>query len=332
MIYILYYNYKHTADNHAGMTYLAKYLASKNSQIKLVKHIRQERRAGYYVGVIYSWWLILVLFFKLKKEDDIFFMEYLNDVYAHQHVIARALRVLGKKNKFVGLLHLAGNHLLEVFHNKETILKHLEPLDAAVVMGSSLKSFVEETSYKGKIIQTFHYADTNFYKPGNAISPQPLEVFFVGNIKRDFGQLKDIISQSNGVKFHICIGRSKNLFGLDHLANTTIYPFLTETELLSLMQKCHVNLSVLEDTVGSNAITGGLSAGMIQVVSDVGSIRDYCDDSNSFFCKETADFLNALTTLNSNPQLVSEMQRNARNKAEMLSLSHFELDFVTFFN
>jgi glycosyltransferase involved in cell wall biosynthesis len=84
----------------------------------------------------------------------------------------------------------------------------------------------------------------------------------------------------------------------------------------------------LEDTVGSNVITTSLACGLAQIVSDVGSIRDYCDETNTVFCKSTDEFVNALFRLNSDRNLVENMSRFALKQAESLSIKKFNEFFV----
>lgn len=51
------------------------------------------------------------------------------------------------------------------------------------------------------------------------------------------------------------------------------------------MAKADLSLNVMEDTVGSNVITTSMAMGLGLIVTDVGSIRDYCDESNAFSVK-----------------------------------------------
>ena len=70
---------------------------------------------------------------------------------------------------------------------------------------------------------------------------------------------------------------------------------------------------------------------MPQIVSDVGSIRDYCSDENAFFCKEPKDFVKAIRLLSQNKDLCLKMGNSARKRAEELSLSKSIIWFRDFF-
>jgi hypothetical protein len=96
------------------------------------------------------------------------------------------------------------------------------------------------------------------------------------------------------------------------------------------MQSCDVSLSVMEDTVGSNVITTGLATGLVQVVSDVGSIRDYCDEENSFFCNQIYDFVHSLHTLANDRQQLERMKKQAVLKAQQFSIEKFQEEFEKF--
>lgn len=69
--------------------------------------------------------------------------------------------------------------------------------------------------------------------------------------------------------------------------NVELKGFLEEDELRHQMDIADVSLNVMEDTVGSNVITTSMAMGLAMIVSDVGSIRDYCNDANALFAKTT---------------------------------------------
>ena len=105
------------------------------------------------------------------------------------------------------------------------------------------------------------------------------------------------------------------------MKNVTLYGFLDEKDLLALMQKCQVSLSILHDTVGSNVITTSMACGLVNVVSDVGSMRDYCDESCAILCDTQEDFIKALDQLSKNKNNLVEKSIEARNRALEFSLT-----------
>lgn len=89
----------------------------------------------------------------------------------------------------------------------------------------------------------------------------------------------------------------------------------------------------MKDTVGSNVITTSLAMGLAMVVSDVGSIRDYCDKTNTLFCKNNAeDFVNALNTLKKDPLLVSRMQNASIDLSQKLKIENVDRWFSSLSN
>lgn len=326
--YILYYEFQVTKGNHGGMAYLARELEKECTEVVALKHVHQEFRGGKVLGYLHAAWLTIYLLFKLKKGDTVFFLEYLTGNFAYQHLIGKWINAVHKGVRRFGLVHLDGANLLRLIGSKEEILWRLDQVDEVVVFGSSLKAFFRELGFTKPVNVTFHYADTAYYKPPAERHPIGLQVVFIGNLKRDYDQLLQIIKAcEEGVSFHICLGKKPEFAALKAMPNVHQYGYLKEEELLKLMQKADVNLSVLEDTIGSNAITASLATGLVQVVSDVGSIRDYCSEENAVFCTSTSDFTAAISRLSANPQLLRQMQVAARNRAMSFSLSNFRQAF-----
>ena len=91
-----------------------------------------------------------------------------------------------------------------------------------------------------------------------------------------------------------------------------MYNYLSEEILLEKIQSADNNLSVMTDTIGSNTIVSSMSCGLAQICSDVGSIRDYCNDSNALFCDNVEDsFVEAIKKLTSNLELLRTMKMNS---------------------
>jgi len=328
-VYILYYNFPSTSGNHAGMGYLAQKLKAQFPNVKLIKHAPQEVKGAKYWLKIESILIFCYLYIFLKPGDKVFFMEYLTYGVAFQDRIARWLKKTGKSCRLIGLIHLSGSHLIDLYGDEQIISSKLSWLDKVVVFGSSLATFVRAQGFNKELAVCHHYADTNFYRPA-AIRQEKkgLHVIVVGSLKRNFQQLNEIIAETTGdVVFHICSGGKILLKPSRQRNNVISYGFLPEDALLKLMQTCDVHLAVLEDTVGSNAITSAMAVGLAQVVSDVGSIRDYCDESNSILCTGVNDFTEALSFLSQNAALVQSMKRSARRHAEKMSLENFYKNF-----
>jgi glycosyltransferase involved in cell wall biosynthesis len=125
------------------------------------------------------------------------------------------------------------------------------------------------------------------------------------------------------IDFHICQGHADLKAQFSDLPNVSLYGYLSESELLELMQSCHVSLSVLDDTVGSNVITTSMACGLVNVASDVGSIRDYCNEKNAVLCRSTDDFVAGLSQLDTNPGALHQLQSNSLAYAGQINLQAF---------
>ena len=89
------------------------------------------------------------------------------------------------------------------------------------------------------------------------------------------------------------------------------------------MEKANVSINVMEDTIGSNVITNSMSMGLAMIVSDVGSIRDYCNESFAIFCDNNLQsFKEAVKKLNSDKERVARMQNNALIASKSLSVEN----------
>ncbi|WP_026994621.1 glycosyltransferase [Flectobacillus major] len=331
-VYIIYYDFKNTSGNHAGMAYLSRYINSKNERVRLIKNPNQEFKFGRLLARLFAFFLPFYLFIILRKTDKVFFFEYLSKGFAYQDLSLKIMRILGLSNHVSVLVHLSGDNLLELYNSETVILQKLTLADQVYTLGSSLSNFIKRIGYSNEIVTTFHYVDTDYYRSvdigKSEDSMSRLKVICMGSLKRNFKTLVDIIKHCPDVDFYVCMGKSNNSQLFADFDNVRVFGFLEEEELLRLMQSSQVGLSVLHDTIGSNVITTSLAVGLVQVVSDVGSIRDYCSENDSFFCNDVSSFVNAIRKLDGDRHLLESMQHNASNKAR-----HFSKEsFLEFFN
>jgi hypothetical protein len=98
---------------------------------------------------------------------------------------------------------------------------------------------------------------------------------------------------------------------------------MPESELKEEMNKADISLNIMLDTVGSNVITTSMAMALVNIVTNVGSIKDYCTNSNSFFCDSLEDFLNAINTLNNNRELLLSMKYNSLQHSKQFQFENF---------
>lgn len=331
-IFIIYFEWSNTKGNHAGMAYLANKLANDYECVRLIKMISGKSRYKKALNLLYIVLIAIYLKIVTQKGDKIFLMEYLARS-CFQDKLAHLLRLLSVKVKIFGLVHLAGSHLIEIYHSPDVIRLKMSFLDECIVFGTSLARFLKEEIGFIKVITTFHYVDTGYYKPIiKQDDDQSVRILCLGNIKRDFGTLREIVDYFPNLHFDICQGVMDLSSTFGTCQNVQLYGFVKEDELLNLMQKNDVCLSIMTDTIGSNVITTSLATGLILVVSDVGSIRDYCDQTCSFLCNNTEDYKRSIEYLLQNPTKVDALRQSAIAKSQLFSYNNFRLEFERIFN
>lgn len=330
-IYIIYFDWPNTSGNHAGMSYLARELSEEFSEVEIVEMFNFKYKYFRVINLLYSIYLAIKLRILLGKNDKIILFEYLAKS-CFQDVIAKMLSILRNRSTVFGLVHLSGNHLMEIYGSKGTIIRKLRPLNDIIVFGSSLKDFFVELGFDN-VLTVFHYVDTNYYKPSLSLKNKSskINILCLGNIKRDFSKLRNIIIKSPESQFNICQGVKDLSQYFNDLSNVKLYGFMMESELLDIMQFNDASLSIMEDTIGSNVITTSLATGLIPIVSDVGSIRDYCTEKESFLCVSENDFIEAIEQIKNNDYLLRDMSASARARSLSFSLSNFYELFKTIF-
>lgn len=332
MIYLVHVEWQSTKGNHAGMTYLANYLEKENNDVKAFKVPVWPFKGAKYVIYIIHFIFIARLLLSLKANDSLFLMEYLEPRYSRQHLYAKFIRLFHRKVRIVGLIHLSGTHLLELYQSEKTIKQQLKLIDNAIVFGTSLSEFLQKLGLKKSTIEVVHhYVDDNFYSAGREVKSGNLRVLFSGSLKRDFNLLLRVVKSLPHITFDITMGRNNLRSSFEGYSNVNLYPYLKEEELRDLMKEADISLSIMIDTVGSNVIVTSMASSMAMIVSDVGSIRDYVDDTNSILCNKEEDYIEALESCNSNRKQLETMKENSRRKAENMNLKNFNFWFNQYF-
>ena len=265
------------------------------------------------------------MFSNLKAGDEVFLLEYLLP-WASQYELACYIRENYPKVMIYALSHLTGKYFDEMTAKEpDLIQKWAKPVDKLLTLGSSLSSYFEKAGVsKEKISTGFHYVDSDYYQKQQPMkSNSPLKVIMMGALQRDYGMLAEVVKQCPDVHWIICRGRKNvdNLF--PKTPNVELKGFLEEDELRHQMDIADVSLNVMEDTVGSNVITTSMAMGLAMVVSDVGSIRDYCNDENALFCQNNVEqFVRSIKKLQNNLQLVLRMKKASLENSKRLQIDN----------
>ncbi len=330
MTYFIVQDWQNTHGNHAGMCYLCKEiekLDSSNVKVIVVPNIRIGKRNTKLIQNFLYILFSIFLSYRIENGSKVFLMEYLLPTH-NQFFIAKALRKI-KKIKIFGLAHLVPADLEFFFKgNFDKMLSWTKPLDGVLTLGTSLTTFLINKGVPAEKVHTlFHYVDLSYYRKKNinpTIHTKLLKVIIMGSMKRDVNKIINIINRVPNVYFIYCAGKrqiNKNQFL--HPLNVTVYGFLPEDELQALMNESDISLNVMIDTIGSNVITTSLAMNLAMVVSDVGSIRDYCNDKNALFCQSEDEFVESLSYLAQNIDKVHSMKMASGDISKKLSIPKF---------
>lgn len=317
-IYTIVYKWDSTGNNHAGMHYFATKLSSKYTELVLFNEpsFSPDHDTSMVKFKKFIWFLkttLKFIFFSSSKTDSIFFVEYLGNGW--QKNICRFVRLFNKKIKIFGLVHLPIYFLNDAGYSNNDLRRDCNLVDELFVLGTSLKKDLESIGVTSKIHFLHHYVDRSFYFPSIRNS-NVITVIAYGNMMRDFDLLYEIVSSisTHNCKIIVCLGKLSDNWGFCDLINVEVFNYISENLLLEKIQSSDINLSVMTDTIGSNTIVSSMACGLAQICSDVGSIRDYCDDSNAIFCDNTiACFVVAIDKMKSDVALLNKMKMNSIN-------------------
>lgn len=348
MKYLIVQDWNNTHGNHAGMVHMCKLLKEKypdGYQVFVKPEPKEFPYKRNLLGQLKRVWnhfvskpiyynktyprelqkLCQPMFYQLQDGDEVFLLEYLSPG-TPQIQLAKYIR-----ENYPNVRIFALSHLTKLFFEKYIIPKdrHIiekwaEPVDKMLTLGSSLsKYFVVHGVPSDKISTGFHYVDTDYYHKKETLTVHnPIRVIAMGNLQRDYSLLSEVVKGTPNVHYTICHGRTPVDGLFDRCNNVDLKGYLSEDDLRRQMDIADVSINIMEDTVGSNVITTSLAMGLAMVVSDVGSIRDYCSEDNAVFADNTTgSFISAIKQLEQNPQIILEMRKASIEHSKDLNIS-----------
>ena len=356
MKYLIVQDWRSTHGNHAGMKHMCDLLVGKypdeyelfvkdypkiwnppkNIMEKIRWHIWDKKIQKKYLTITYPQEYLKLcqpIFSKLKDSDQIFLLEYLLP-WASQYELACFIRKNFPKTKIYALSHLTCKYFDEMtIKDPFLIQRWAKPVDKLLTLGSSLSAYLEKAGIpKEKISTGLHYVDSNYYHKQTAIEVHsPLRVIMMGALQRNYHMLAEIVKRCPDVHWIICKGR-KNLDNLfPKSSNVELKGYLEEDELRHQMDIADVSLNIMEDTVGSNVITTSMAMGLAMIVSDVGSIRDYCTKENAIFCNnEVGEFCRAIRELTNDNAKIKSMKMYSLSQSKKLIIENIHRFFSSF--
>lgn len=345
MKYLIVQEWNSTRGNHAGMRHMCNLLVEKYpheyriivnesvptipaSRNQIVKFIQKVWNRLYVREILIPRQyrdLCSSMFSQLKDGDEIFLLEYLLKSIP-QKQLAYYIRKHFPNIKIYGMVHLTPSALEKKGFVKKSIHNWCYPLDKVLTLGSSLSAYLSQKGVpEDKISTGFHYVDLDYYSNLNESISVPIRIITMGAIQRNYKLLANLVNVSPNVEWVICRGKNSSV---DELfvksSNIHLHGYMSEEDLKKEMALADISLLIMDDTVGSNAVTTSMAMGLAMIVTDVGSIRDYCNDTNSFFCQPNIssikEVISSLSTQN-----LSSMKKASYEIAKSFSIErvHF---------
>lgn len=327
-IFLIVTPWKNTIGNHAGMYYLAKEIKSRSQMdVKLIVQPVIKGYKSHIKTAIKNFFIGLRLRMSVKRNDAVLFMEYL-DQSVKQSQIARHLN---GHAKVLALAHLVPARY-DAEYSDDALASEFKYVDKMLVFGHSLRDyFISRGIDADKVDVTYHYADTKFYFPDNKKRDKNLSVICMGNMQRNYDAIVPVIRSNPDITFHVCMGIVNIEDKFKDFDNVALHGFMSEVELRDLMQRCHISLNIMYDTIGSNVISTSLATGLCVMASNVGSIADYIDHgANGLLFNNINELNEQLDMLKNNPAKLIELGEKAALRARGLDIDKFINDFANY--
>lgn len=337
MKYLICYTWNNTRGNHAGFTWICRLLQKMHPlSYKVITEYSKEKR-HIVSNVFLNRCLNAIdrryraftfgrainrMMRSLRDDDEVYLMNYFF-AGINQMSIASMVKKIDPNRRVLAMVHLTPS-LIESTVSSQEKKDWTKLIDGYLTLGSSLTYYLENITAKQVPIYTlFHPVDANYFKPIlKNENTSRLNVIFFGNLQRNYAVLEEIICNVPEIHFTICAGFHDCTF-LNRYDNVTVQGYMPEDKLREQLSKADISLNVMDDTVGSNVITISMAMGLAIIVSDVGSIRDYCTEKNAFFCKSTNDYIEAIHHLANHRNLLDKMKEESLRRSKLLSIERF---------
>lgn len=344
MIYLVSQDWANTTNNHAGIKYLCNQLheryPNEYESIVLPDYIGIRKQTNrvfnklYYLRAQYLHKKEIkrtysYLSSKIKPGDKVILMEYM-DLTFKMKDFACQVKTNFREVSLYAMVHLVPKKLGALMNSNTELLDWMKPVDKVLTLGTTLTDyFVKRGVERNKVITTFHYVDKYYRKQSPIDKHDKPTVIAMGNQMRNIKLLKTVVDNNPDTNFIICQGLNDMSSTFGSNKNVKLIPFIEEAELRHYMDISDISLNVMEDTVGSNVIVTSLAMGLAMICTEVGSIRNYCDDSNTIFCNSETDYNMAIQKLSGNPVILMDMRKSAIKKSMDFSIERFHQDLLS---
>lgn len=341
MKYLICQDWINTSNNHAGMKHmcqlLQQYYPDEYRLIVFPDLLFGINFQSFYQKLYGVFMQRIIIPYKYKKiarrlrpslnpNDKVYLLEYCTLTY-EQYSFAKYLKTNVPDVSIFGLVHIIPQSIEQNFDDNK-LSQWFSVVDYVCTLGSSLSEYLVNVRHieVNKVKTLFHYVDLDYYKPFEKsrflIDRATVRIIVMGNQKRNFNLLKQIVDKCPTVTFVICQGvLNLNEFFSENF-NVELKGFMDEPDLLKLMQESDISLNVMDDTIGSNVITTSMAAGLAMIVSDVGSIRDYCGSDGAMYCNndDIDTFSSAIIELIENRAKLDFLKQKSLEYSKKLSI------------
>lgn len=343
-IYLICQDWSNTSNNHAGIKYMCNKLQENypkeirtfvfpalfDNQILSKNKVIARLQTKYikYQLSKYSQIVERDLLGLLKDGDIVFVMEYLEKLTPMKEFVDR-IKNKRPQTTIWAMAHLTPIVLDSTIPSNHILIDWLRNVSKIFTLGNSLSEYLEGRGINySKIATTFHYVDDYYFIKKERKQSTRLKVLAMGNQMRNLSLLSKLVEENPETDFTICQGVLDMSTYFKDKKNVRLIPFVPEPDLRKYMEDSDVSLNVMNDTVGSNVIVTSLAMGLAMICSNVGSICDYCDESNTIFCNNDNpdSFSHAINKLSKDKNLLIKMQQSAINKAKSFTLERFYKD------
>jgi glycosyltransferase involved in cell wall biosynthesis len=230
-----------------------------------------------------------------------------------------------RDNLIVASFHLTPEQLTERLH----ATGHLRHLAAVVILGENQRAFFEQYVSPDLIWFVPHGVDIAYFHPlpDRPRHTEPLCVCIGGHL-RDFETLADAIAivhaKGFAVRFEV-IARRLQAAAVRGLPGVHLRDYVSDAEMLRLYQEADVMVLSYKDAVASNVLVEGMACGAPLVVTDIGAVRDYIDESAARLIapRSPEAMAEAIISLAADPARAACLGHKARQRA--VSLDHAKI-------
>ena len=212
-----------------------------------------------------------------RTSGQIFHFVWGDDMYRFAGVLKR---LLCADARLICTFHQPPSYLLRFIRS----LRHLEYLDAVVIVGHNQYGVVSNYVDGEKIFFVPHGVDTDFFHPheGNKPGEDNFVCITVGQWLRDFDTLRRVIRIVNMERIamqFVVVTQPGNFHFFQDCIGVECKSGIDDFSLRGLYERADVLLLPFLDCTANNSLLEGMACGLPVVVTDVGGSRDYVDDS-----------------------------------------------------